>query len=332
MMNVHFFTRKFNPKFVSIEKLFSNIKREFEKKDIHVNLIEEIKEKQPLGFIKTLFYFRKNQSDINHIIGAIHWSCFLLNRNKTILTIHDLGNYDDIKSFIKKKLYYLLWIYLPIKRVKYITVISEKTKEDVIKYVPSAKDKISVIHNCLLIDDNTDVSHIPSDKPVVLAVGYYEKKNLDRILQAIVGLNVKLILIGQLSEERKIFINQNNLDVEENFMCSEDKLYECYRKANVLCFPSLFEGFGLPILEAQYFCIPVITSNISPMKDVAGRGALLIDPYSVDEIKKAISRIILDQNLSTELIQLGKENLKNYLPEKIADTYLKFYQKVLNKI
>ena len=105
-----------------------------------------------------------------------------------------------------------------------------------------------------------------------------------------------------------------------------------YEKCDILSFVSTYEGFGLPIIEAQTCGRVVITSNISSLPEVAGNGAYFINPYDITEIKNGIKELINNSKLRDELIQNGIENVKRFNPEQIANQYKELYQKVLNEI
>lgn len=329
-MKVTFFLRFPNPKFLSIAKLFSVLNAEMINRGIDTKNIYEVDPNFSFfGFIRTNLYFRKNQNEINHITGAIHWSVFLLKRKNTVLTIHDAGNISELRG-IKKYLFKLLWFYLPLKKLKYITVISEKSKKELVELFPWAENKITVIPNCLTIPYQEFVKPVNS-KPVILAYGFYPKKNLYRVLQAIVGIDVKIIIIGSLSSEVMKFLQDNNIDYINYEIATEEELIEAYKISDILCFPSLYEGFGLPILEGQAMKCCVITSDMSPMKEVAGDGAILVNPNSTEEIRKAINDIISDQELRNKLLKLGHQNVIKYFPEIIAEQYINYYKMILDK-
>ena len=93
----------------------------------------------------------------------------------------------------------------------------------------------------------------------------------------------------------------------------------------------MYEGFGLPILEAQATGRPVITSNEASMPEVAGDAAILVNPYEVVEIKEAVEKIISDKKLREDLIKKGIENIKRFTPEKIAENYASLYRKTFNE-
>ena len=107
---------------------------------------------------------------------------------------------------------------------------------------------------------------------------------------------------------------------------NENQLIQEYQEADIINFPSLFEGFGMPIIEGQTVGRVVVTSNLSPMKEVAGNGAFLVNPLSVDEIRKAYSKIIASEDLRDLLIRRGVENSSYYAASKIAREYMQIYQ------
>jgi glycosyltransferase involved in cell wall biosynthesis len=116
------------------------------------------------------------------------------------------------------------------------------------------------------------------------------------------------------------YIKENDLDrrvIKIGFV-DEDDLPKIYNLADLLLFPSLYEGFGLPILEAQACGCPVLTSNVTSCPEVAGDGAHIVDPYSVDEIRDGILKIIKDNNYKEQLIKKGFENIKRFSWEKSA--------------
>jgi glycosyltransferase involved in cell wall biosynthesis len=104
----------------------------------------------------------------------------------------------------------------------------------------------------------------------------------------------------------------------------EDDLPKIYNLADLLLFPSLYEGFGLPILEAQACGCPVLTSSVTSCPEVAGNGAHIVDPYSIDEIREGTLKILKDNIYKEQLIQKGLENVKKFSWEKTANKILEF--------
>lgn len=326
-MEIHFFERNPTEGQISIEKLFSVIKAELNKKNIASKTFVN---PYPLSkFFKALNYFRKNQGEINHITGDIHWVSLALNSRKTLLTVHDLSGFYQY-SGVKKFLYYLIWIYFPLKKLKYITAISEKTKQEIIKLLPSVAHKINVIPNCITIDVLPLNFKEHSGKTRILIVGTRSNKNIERVLHACKDLDVTLTIVGKLEEKQLEILKEYNQNYSNFIDISDEDLKNLYDENDILCFPSTYEGFGLPILEAQARNCIVITSDLSPMNDVAGTGALLVDPYNEEEIRNSIIKIMSDDDLKKELISKGHENVKKYTPELVVQQYIELYQKILS--
>ena len=104
------------------------------------------------------------------------------------------------------------------------------------------------------------------------------------------------------------------------------KILDAYKRCDMLCFPSFYEGFGLPIIEAQAIGRPVITSNFGAMKEVAGDGALLVCPDNIDEIQQAIEQIIIDEELRKKLVEKGLNNVERYKAENVVERYVEVYR------
>lgn len=325
-MKVHFFERKPINGQISIEKLFLIIKSQL--KDLGMEIVTFKNPYSLKGMLKSLWYFYKNQGEVNHIAGDIHWVALVLNPKKTVLTIHDLVGLQYLKG-IRKKIYYFYWIYLPIKRLNYITVISEKTKNEIVELLPWASQKIIVIPNCLTIPTSKDFKKNKNDKSKFLIVGTRSNKNIDNSIKALNGIDGELSIVGEINHEQKKYLESNNINYNLHVDINETRLIELYKESDILLFPSFYEGFGLPILEAQAYQCIVITSNISPMKEVAGNGAILVNPNSINEINEAIINLQKNDFLKEKLISNGLINIKKYDPQQIASQYRDLYLKIL---
>jgi len=160
----------------------------------------------------------------------------------------------------------------------------------------------------------------------ILLVGSTKNKNISIIYSVAAELtDYEFILIGS-------FDNYLNLVNFNNYInISEEKLVHLYRSSDVLLFPSLSEGFGLPIIEAQHFGLPVITSKYEPMFSVAGvNSALFVNPRSREEMKIAIYSILNDDNLRKNIINNGFQNAKNYNLENVLLKYKELYKNILD--
>ena len=165
-------------------------------------------------------------------------------------------------------------------------------------------------------------------KPVFLIVGCAKNKNICRMLEAIKDIPCSLKIIGKPNEIQKKILKKYNIEYTSYTGLSNNEMVEQYNQCDVLLFASTYEGFGMPILEAQAVGRPVITSNISSMPEVAGTGAQYVDPYDVESIKYAVLMIIENAELREKIVRAGFENIKRFDPKKIALKYLKLYNLV----
>lgn len=313
----------------SIEKIFDGIINELHKE----RSIEIIKQVVPyynnsiLRRLKNIIWSSKNQFDINHITGDIHYIAIGLNKSKTILTIHDLYFLNAAKP-LTIPIYYLLWLKLPLKKVSYITVVSETTKKEILKWISFPQERIKVIPNYV------DPAFKPSPKqfskkaPKILQIGTKENKNIPRLIQALEGISCKLTIIGKHETIIESLLNEKNIsyDWKQNLTVSE--IIEQYNMCDIVCFTSIEEGFGMPILEAQAVGRVVLTSNISSMPEVAGTGGYFVNPFSVMAIRDGIKKLINDDDIRNTLILNGFKNIKRYQLPVITNMYLNLYKEL----
>ena len=164
----------------------------------------------------------------------------------------------------------------------------------------------------------------------ILFLGTKPNKNLELTIAALFGLDVHLRIIGELSRKQKEMLSKFNINYSSDFSISPEQLASEYSNADIILFPSTYEGFGLPVIEGFQAGKPVITSNISPMKEVAGEGALLAEPTSIASIREAVIKLLNDQTLKIQLVAAGKEKVKQYQPGFIAEAYQQLWSKFKN--
>lgn len=231
-----------------------------------------------------------------------------------------------------------------IQKADAIIAVSKNTKKDLIKYLRVPEDKITVVYNGVN-HSAFKPTYLPiSPVPYILYVGSERpRKNLGRLLDAFSELkkiprfaDLKLIKCGgpgRSDSFRDVTlqkIKELGLDSEVVFvdLLSDDLLSAYYSSARALIYPSLYEGFGLPVLEAMACDCPVITSNVSSLPEVAGDSAMLIDPFNVQNIYDAINRLLTDDVLRNELIIKGKQHCISFSWEKTADQTMTVYHRV----
>lgn len=271
-----------------------------------------------------------HQGDVNHVTGDIHYVTIFLKKSKTILTIHDCGRILDL-SGIKLSIYKLLWFDLPIYKSRFITTVSNYSKEEILKYSNCKKDKIKVIHVCNDEDFKRRPEKIISKIPILLQIGTTKNKNLENLITALKNLKVKLIIIGPISHKINKLLKESIFDYEIfDYNLNKNELIEIYKKSDIITFVSTLEGFGMPIIEANSIGIPVLTSDITSMPEIAGEAALLVNPYDVNDIKFGILKLISDSVYRNNLIIKGFQNSKRFSSTKITNEFINLYKKILN--
>jgi len=270
------------------------------------------------------------QSEVNHITGDIHFVAFFLRKSKTVLTIHDIGSIlsgNPLKTAVLK----LFWFTIPVKRVKYISVISEFTKKQLLKNLNISAQKIVVIPDCVSPEITPFSKQFNVEKPTILQIGTKINKNLPNLFEALAGINCKLIIVGKLSDSQLFILKEKAIDYNNFVNISFTKVIALYRKCDVVSFVSTYEGFGVPILEAQATGRAVITAKRAPMQEVAGNGAALVNPDKPSEIRAALLKIIENTAWRESLIAAGFKNVKNYSAQNIAARYAALYKRVKNE-
>ncbi len=270
-------------------------------------------------------------ADIIHMTGDAHFLVFLLPRKRVVLTVHDcefLVRSHGIKRFIL----WLFWIWLPARKACKITVVSEESKRQLLQWLRVDPDRIEVIENPLSKALPQDDRPFATARPRLLMIGTGPHKNIDRVAQALTGLPVILEVIGRLPPERLTRLQAEGLDVQTRHDLSDAQLAQAYASADILMFPSLSEGFGLPILEAQSVGRPVITSDRSPMREVAGPAALLVDPENPSEIRNAVERVIAEPELRKVLVRDGFTNINRFAPKTTATQYANLYRQMAKEL
>lgn len=328
-----FMRKPFFQEHFSIENIYYELFSKFRSKNIEIVFkVCPLKSKGILSRFFLCFWAYFNQGDINHVTGDINFISIFFDKNKTITTIHDCYGLKRLKG-IKYYFYLIFWIRLPIFKSNKIIVVSSKVKKELLKYIDiKYKDKIRVIHN--FASKKFKKKKLIKNKkyPNILIIGTAKNKNLDKIIGSLKKIKCKVTIIGQINKKIKQKLVNTNI-VYENFVSlSQKNLIKIYNKSTLLLYPSKYEGFGLPILEAQSVGLPVITSNLEPMRTVAGNGAYLVNPNSIKEISISINKILSNRMLSSTLIKRGYMNIKRFNKSLILSLYLKTYKEVLNFI
>lgn len=311
----------------SVERLYSDVRAHLSA-DISVDLVEN--RFRSRGVLPRVFDAARaalRQADVNHVTGDVHYLTYFLRKRRTVLTVLDciaLERHRGLKRFA----FWLFWYWLPVARASLVVTISEATRQQVIAHCRCAPEKVRVVH-CTLSDAFRHQPRPPrSGPPRILHVGSADNKNLEGHVQALKGLDCRLVVIGRLAPAQHRLLEASGLDYEVLTGLSEQELVEEYAKCDLLLFASLYEGFGLPIIEAQAIGRPVITGNCWSMPEVAGDGAVLVDPHKPAEIRSAVQEVLDSPRKYDELVVKGLENCKRFLPSVIAAQYEAVYAEI----
>lgn len=257
---------------------------------------------------------------------------------KSITTVHDF-TYEYFRNGFKKRLH--CWQkYNAIRHSDYVVCISENTKKDLLKFLPDVDEsKIRVIYNGVsedyyVIDEDTERKKLPFEKGKYLVfVGNRvdEYKNFSLLKRCVSSSKYSLVIVGsKLSEEEKIDLEKYL--PENRYKCMgflpNEELNVIYNNAAALVYPSSYEGFGIPIVEAQRAGCPVIAYNASSIPEVIGDTPLLMNELTDEELLKKIE-LLSDEKLMKEVRSAGLENSKRFSWDKMYQDYLELYKEAL---
>jgi glycosyltransferase involved in cell wall biosynthesis len=326
-MEVSYFFRKPRANAFSIEMLFENIQQKINSKNSFSTKKAEVPSIH--NIVANIVAAGKKQSVVNHITGDIHYVALGMKKRNTVLTIHDcvfLTKYS--KWNVKYWLLKFLWYQLPMMHARTITVISEKTKRELVKLTGANENKIKVIPNFFDPRFQFSPKIFNKENPRILQIGTKDNKNLINLAQALKGLRCELHIVGNLNAATIEVLEANRIQYKNFANLSFDELKQQYLQCDMVTFVSTYEGFGLPILEACAVGRPLITSRISPMDEIADDAACKVNPWNVLDIRRGISKVIEDADYRDQLINNGWKMRYRYSIENITAQYADIYQQI----
>lgn len=316
--------RKPKPEFNSIENVFNALIPYLQVDKIELPYFS----KGIINRLKNISSTKKLKASLYHITGNDHYLILGLIKRKTILTIHDievLKRSSGINRFILKK----IWFDLPIKYTNTVTTISEFSKTEILS-LGNYKTPIDVIYNPLTLPIIYKPKVFNHEQPNILHIGTKQNKNLSRLIDALKDINCHLTIIGIPNDEQVSTLKQNTISYTIKSNLNNKQVIAEYENCDILAFVSTYEGFGLPIIEAQACGRVVITSNVASMPEIANDSALLVNPYDIEAIKEGITQLITNEGLRNNLIVKGVENVKRFEPKNIATKYKELYKNILS--
>lgn len=301
----------------SVGKVFKPIEKEMAKY-AQVNSLElPIANYSLKGLWKNVSFLRNHlkthQYDAVLITGTENYLLPFISSAKKVVVVHDVKSFFNNVSGVRKKIKELMFIKV-LGKADRIVSISEQTEKELKDYG---------FRSCVIYDPVsptfTYVEKVPNKEcPIVLHIGTNSNKNLHNTILALKGLKCFLRIVGMLSSEDIKLLHDNEIEYFSRSNISDEELLEEYRSCDIVNFPSLYEGFGMPIIEGQATGRVVVTSKISPMKDVAGGASVLVDPHDVLSIRKGYLEAI---NKGDKYIEKGLKNVKRFTVPFITSQY-----------
>jgi glycosyltransferase involved in cell wall biosynthesis len=283
--------------------------------------------------IDSIIQCSKGNYDVFH---PTYYDPYFLKVNKKpfVLTVHDMAHekfpaflQNDPAREFKKQLIY---------KADHIIAISEYTKKELLYFFDKLNpDTISVIHHGNSLSSGGKKVVPTLDRYLLFTGGRAEYKNFFSLINAISSIlikyDIKLLCTGSpfTIAELELFKEKKITEKVIHQYVSDDELFALYANATAFIFPSFYEGFGIPILEAFAASCPVVLSNASCLPEIAGDAALYFDPQSTDEMANAIERTVTDSNLRAALIKKGNERLQLFNWSKSAELTAEVYKKLV---
>ena len=296
-----------------------------------------------LGLSKKLF---NDRNKIDVFFSPTHYSPFYVPKPSAI-SILDVSYRHFPKLFKKRDLYQLkIWGRYSIKKAKKIITISKFSKNDIIKAYNVSEKKVAVVYPGIRQVSSIEYPVLSMNRlrekygikeDYILFVGTLQpRKNVEKLIEAfsvVKNKNLQLVVVGKkgwmyediLSAPEKYGVSERVKFLEN---VSDEDLPSFYKEAICFILPSLYEGFGLPILEAMKYGCPVITSNVSSLPEAGGDAAVYFNPESTEEIAEKIEKVISSEKLREEMIKKGYEQIKKFSWEKTAKETLKVLEEL----
>lgn len=306
----------------SMEELAYNLVREM--KDIELLVLPGYNTKL-LGMIQNIIFAIKHQGEINHIfsISDAYIAPFL--KGKVIVTCHDMNTLNSYRIY-GRIIAWLFWVYIPSLFWDICTCISNEVKTELIKKVPWRKKTIKVIYNFY----NPDICFSPNIRknqvPHILHIGTAKRKNLTNVIKALKNIDCKLIIVGKMFPEQEKALQECQTKYENYIDISFDEIIGYYKRSDIVSFPSSYEGFGVPLIEANAVGRAVVAGDIPVLREVGNDAAIYVNPHNLCELREAFISLLENESLKQSLVSKGLINAKRFNIKRVAKQYSQLYE------
>jgi glycosyltransferase involved in cell wall biosynthesis len=312
----------------SIERVFASVRAHLPARFEVETVVARHPSRGTWSRAATVLQAHRLDAPLVHVTGDITFAALAGTGGATVLTVHDV-EFLERASAAKKLLYRSLWLQLPLRRAAAVTVPSLATAERLAGVLHADPAGFDVIANP--VGEEFTPTPLPrSALPTLLLVGTAPNKNLRRVALALAGVACRVEVVGTLEASDRAAFARAGVDLSALGSVADADLPAVYARADALVFASTHEGFGMPILEAQASGRPVVTSDLSPLREVAGGAAILVDPTEPAAIRAGVLAALGDGRVDLDaLVSAGRANAARYHPEQVAARYAEVYDRVL---
>ncbi len=277
-------------------------------------------------------------------------SCVGTKRGKFVVTLHDAKSQlfpkpykiSDLKYYIKK-----MFLPNPSQHIDHVITVSEHSRKDLMKEMEIAEKNITVIyqgveHEKFCPPNQRGFRPLQEKSYILCVAGDDPTKNVKVLIQAFSLLPLRLrreyrlVLVGDVEGRSDLtrLVQQFGIEQETIFtgVVSDEQLIPWYQYASIFVFPSLYEGFGLPVLEAMACGCPVISSNRSSLPEVVGQAGIMVDPMNINEIVRAMEQVLSNPEMAKHMGRVGLSQASRFSWDKTARATVGVYEKVVNRI
>jgi glycosyltransferase involved in cell wall biosynthesis len=235
-----------------------------------------------------------------------------------------LSAIDSVKNPLKKYIRKIFWFTFPLLIADRVVCISDHTRNELFKI--STRTDVEVIYNAVDPIFRFNNKQFNERRPVVLQIGTAWNKNISNVIKALSSISCHLRIIGSINNSIIQLLQSYNVSYSISSGLTDQEILKEYNSCDIISFCSVYEGFGMPIIEGNTVGRCVVTSSISPMNEIAGDAAYFVNPNDIISIEEGFKQVIFDANLRNQLISNGLSNANRFQPIDKVLLYLEIYK------